>query len=472
MSLLPDELWEKILRELVDDAVDWAQFSLTCRRHYYHLPRPRPVQFVVTKQQVRYPHVLWLQEIIVIANIDGDDAAASKGEPKEHLRLLCFNSDWHHEQTKNVQVDDGGGDDENENVDRDDKRQQQQSSATPSLTDILCRQGARFRIFTYCDGDKAYLEPFFYNSAFYCADQEERRVEGYGLVFHYEAAPVKALYKSAYHANLNCYWQIQRQQQQSAGGSSFMELRYGDEHSSMRVDFDSYLKAFLLIRGPVWENCRLEDYNAELPFFLSRSPPFWHEQWRQRLYQAIPCQPRPFVCHSYQTNLFAPDSWEDVDYTQDEMKDFIITGQRTAAVKFSLQLRDSHIIIRALGQSFALRMPLLQQDLELFTSCDPAAWLQHLFERRSRRWFVARKYWRLAADVEETQRQVAVETIVRDWPALHPDYVYQVDNDGDFLLKLPTVEVAKDPDTEKYIQQYPDEQDRPQDRMWCVVLHG
>lgn len=433
---LPDELWTKIMREWVQDAVDWSQWSQTCRHFYRNLPRPRPLQLITP--EVRYPHVLFLEEI----------TSVTSDTTKEELRLLCFNDDHDYDGPEREQ---GAAEDQK-----------------TSLMRIICQDGKHFRIFTYCDGDKAYLEPFFYNSSFHCEKEHggERNIEGYGLVCHYEAAPVKALYASMYHPNLECYWQIR----QRGDLPYWMELTYGDEGSSMMVDFDSFFKAFLLIGGAVWVDCRLEDYRADLPFFVSLTPPIWHDQWRRRLYQALPCQPRPFASHAYQTSLFAPESWEGVEYEHDRITDFILTGHRTAVVTFSMELRDSNIIIRSPPQSFALRMPLLQQDMKIFTSSDPAAWLSHLFERRSRRWYVARKYWRVAADVQETHREVPVEAAVRDWPILHPDYIYRIE-DGDFVLELPTIDIAKDSETGELLQGCTDECVL-HGRSWCVVLHG
>lgn len=431
---LPDEVWAKILRDWVQEAVDWAQWAQTCRHFYYRLPRPRPIQLVTEK--IRYPHVIFLEEIV-----SRDEVTFRTDES----RLLCFNTSAN-EPGRNTEEE------EEEN-----------------LMNLVCSEGKQFRIFTYCEGDKAYLEPSYYNSSFHCerGQREERESEGYGLVFHYEASAVKQVYGTTYHTNYYCFWRFRRR----SDSPEWMELQYGNEESSMSVDFDSFFKAFLLIDESIWIHCRLEDYRADLAFFLSRTPAFWHEQWRQRFYQALPCQPLPIVSHSYQTNLFAPGSWDDIDFAHDDIMDFLLTGQRTAKVLFSMELRDSHIIIQSPPQSFALRLPLLQHDLEIFHSQDPAAWLLHLYERRSRRWFVARKYWRLAADVQETHREVSAEAATRDWPVMHPDYVYRVDDDGNFLLELPSVPVAKDVDTGEYIQQA-SETSVPNDKFWCIVLHG
>jgi hypothetical protein len=84
---------------------------------------------------------------------------------------------------------------------------------------------------------------------------------------------------------------------------------------------------------------------------------------------------------------------------------------------------------------------------------------------------LVRKYWRLAADVMETRRPVAAQDVVQRWRVLHQDYVYTVDNYGDFLLKLPTSEIARDLDTQELIQQVTDEGLSYQ-KSWVVLLHG
>ena len=412
-ALLPDDLWTKILTEYVEDAVDWTHFVSSCRHFLHCLPRPRPVQLV--ENEVRYPHVLFLEEL-----------------NDEKVALLCHNS-----------------------------RSRDKES---HLLEYLASKKKCFRIFTYCEGDKAYLEPSFYSSSF--EQPVDRRAEGYGLVLHYATTAVKVAYGDAYELNKDCYWLIKQRTELADG----YEICYGNEESSMCLDFDSFFKAFLPIEKPDWSGCRLEDYRADLPFYLTNAPA-WQNQWRTRLYQAVPCQPRPFICHAYQTSVFAPGSWDDVDFAQDNVEDFILTGSRTAVVRFTMQIRDSHMEIKCPFQTFKLRMPLLQHDLEDFRSGDPGAWLKYLFERRSRRWFLARKYFRLAADVQETRRPVPVHDAVRDWQVLHPDYVYTVDQDGEFLLQLPDAQVARDVDTQEWIQQATQEGLSHQ-QVWCVVLHG
>lgn len=453
--LLPDDLWLQILSEWLDDAVDWTSWSATCRHAWRRLPRPRPLQFVTS--EVRYPHVVFAEEAIVPTSDEVDN-----DEPPHRYRLLCRKL---------------AEDDEEEEEDG-------------CLLNRICREGHRYHLFTYVrdHGEasrlKAYLEPSYYNSAFRCEQSSRpvrdfRSVDGYGLVYQFAAPKVLARYDAGYRqsGDYNCYWQVARrcpttEPEEQEDANSWMQLRYGDASSSMLLDLDAFFKALLLIsdEAAVWMSYRLEDYSSHLPFYLSREPPFWHAQWRTRLWWAIPTQPRPLICHAYQTNVFAPCSWEDDDDDDDDAVDDdsdipVATGARTAHLRCTLSLRDSHVILHAPPLSFCLRLPLPVDDYGVFSSLDPGAWLRHWYECGSRRWFVARKYWRVAADVREMGRPFTAEDASTTWPVLHPDHTYQV-IDQDLTVVLPNVPLAIGVRGDTL------QEEESSQGVWQIVLHG